>query len=420
MPLYFPPIKNPPVTANTFAFVGDSRVAAQFADASTSVAYPVNPCRIKSNAFFFNVANALLGQRMKTVYNGGISGYRSDQYLANLPAAIASGAKWLCLWGVVNDIGQYATTGDTELSIWTRIKNATLQALSAGMNVLLLTEPGTNSFGGNATQTAMVFQFNEYMREFADVTPNVYVFDIASYLVDPAQTNLTLRSAYTSDGTHPHGYGGYYLGVQFANYISPFVPPIASQIYSPAEIPGNGNLQQLSNPLFLTTTGGTSGSGITGNTPASYSSYTAAGSSATISTAADSSGYGNAVTITGTFTAANQTIGLSQDTILGNYTIPGDIVDSGVEITVAAGAVNLAQAALWTNFGDNGNPTTDLYAWPYVALPGVAMDYVLRSVPFKILSGTTWASWNVRFIAAGAGSFTATIKRPWMRRRFAS
>lgn len=404
---------------NSFAFLGDSRIASQFNDAS-STAYPTSLAHMKTNTFFFNWANAFLGQRMKTVYNGAVSGYRSDQYLttARINDAIASGAKWLMIWGVVNDISQAGTTGDTAITIWTRIKNAAQSALNAGMHVVLLTEPGANSYGGVTSSKAMTNQFNQYLREFADVTPGVFCFDLANLIVDPTQVNITLRSTYSSDGTHPNSFGAYYLGQAFANYITNFIPAINSQLFTASDISVNGNIQQIANPLFLTTTGGTSGAGITGSTPASFVSSVTGGASATISTAADSSGYGNAITIVGAFSASGDSVLLKQDTTLANYTIPGDIVDSGVQIVINAGAVNLSQAALTTNFGGTANPASDLFGTATV-LPNVAMDLTLRGVPFTLPTGTSWATWQVKFVGSGAGSFTAIIKRPWMRRRFA-
>ncbi len=419
--LPFKAIATPSRVGNTFAFLGDSRVSAQFNDGSTPNYPPVDSAHghVKTNTFFFNWANALLGQRMKTVYNGAVSGQRSDQYLANLNAAIASGAKWLLIWGVVNDIVQSGTTGDTALSIWTRIKNAAQSALNVGMNVVLLTEPGSNSMGTSTSQKAMVNQFNQYMREYADVTPGVFCFDIASLLIDPALANLTLRSAYSSDGTHSNAYGAYYLGQAFANTISNFIPAINSQIFGPFEISANGNIQQVANPLFLTTTGGTSQTGITGNTPSGFITGRSGAATATISTAASADGYGNAVTLAGTFTAAGEYIRIGQDTTLGNYTIPGDIVESGAHITVSAGSVNLATACLYSNFGTISNPTADLYTVDNtVALPNVAMDLTFKSVPFTLVTGVNWCTWQVRFVASGAGSFAATINRAWMRRRF--
>lgn len=409
----------PSRVGNAFAFLGDGRMAAQFNDGS-STAYPASLAHMKNNTFFFNWANALLGQRMKTAYNGATSGQRSDQYLARLDAAIASGAKWLMMWSIVNDVSQYATTGDTALTIWTRIKNAAQTALNAGMNVVLLTEPGSNALGSSTNQKAIINQFNQYLREYADVTPGVFCFDIASYVVDPAQANITLRTTHSSDGSNLNASGAYYVGQMFANYISNFIPPLNSQIVAISEIAANGNIQQMANPLFMTTTGGSAASGITGSVPANYGTNITGGATATVSTAADSSGFGNAFTIAGNFAAAGDAIRIYQDTTLANYTIPGDIVEAGAEVVINAGATNLSQVVLAAIATGDPNMFADLYApSTSVALPNVAMDLVLRSVPYTLKTGATTVSWAMRFTGCGAGSFTATIKRPWLRRRFA-
>lgn len=409
-----------PSSGNTFAFLGDSRLAYQFYD-GTSTPYPASGAHAKSAISFFNWANALSGQRMKTVYNAAVAGYRSDQYLTadRVSGAIASGAKWLVIWGVINDIVACASTGDTALTIWTRIKNAAQTALNAGMNVILLTEPGSDSSGTNTMESGMINQFNQYMLEYAEGTSGIFCFDCASYVINPLLTDKRIRPGYSNDGVHPNSYGSYHLGVAFADFMSHLIPPLQSQIYTAADVSSKGNVQQVSNPLFLTTTGGTSGAGITGNTPLDYISGRSGGATATISTSAASDGFGNEVTIAGTFTSAGEVLYLKQDTLASNYSV-GDVVDSGVEIVINSGAVNLGRAALSSSFGGTTVNVCDLYGTgiPPNALPGVAMDLVLKSEPFTIPEGTTWYAWAVGFVAAGAGSFTAKIKRPWMRRRF--
>ncbi len=190
MPLIFPRRFINPQASNSFAFVGDSRLAQTFSDTGP---FPANGTHVNTN-HFFNVANALLGQRLKIAYNGAASGLRSDQYLAALPAAIASGASWLMIWSVINDVGQSGATGDTALTIWTRIKAAAVQALNAGMNVVLLTECGSTSISGSAAQMGMVYAFNEYLREFCAVTPGVYCLDAAHYVLIPAASPLAVMA----------------------------------------------------------------------------------------------------------------------------------------------------------------------------------------------------------------------------------
>ncbi len=406
-------------TANTFAFLGASRLSSQFNDA-TSTAYPASTAHVKGSYCFFNWANALMTQSMKTVYNGAVTGQRSDQYLVRLTEALNTNPAWVVIFGVTNDIIQSGTTGDTALTIWTRIKNAANVALAYGANVILMTESGSTAMSGSSTQLAMLYQYNQYLREFCDVTPGAYCFDYANVVIDPNSTSLAYRAGYSYDGLHLNQIGSYYVGLAFKNFIANYIPTNSSQIYSASEISTNGNIQQLTNPLFLTTTAVSGMTGISGTIPTGYVASRTGSATATLSVAASPDGYGNALTFSGTFTAAGEVLEVHRDATLANISA-GDVIDSGVHLVLNSGSVNLATAALSTNFGTVSNPAGDLYNTnTSYALPSVAMDLTLRSVPFVIPSGITWASWQTKFVATGAGSFTALLNRPWMRRRFAA
>lgn len=404
---------------NAFAFVGDSRLSGMFNDSPTNL--------VKTN-MWFNTANALIGQKMRIAYNGAVSGLRSDQYLAiqsgqtttPLQQAIASGAGWLVIHGVVNDIAQSGTTGDTAATIWTRILNASTTALNAGMNIILVTDPGSNALAAGSVQ-GMVYQFNEYAREYAAKTSGVMLFDLAAAVMDPTATgNPNFISGYSSDGTHLNSFGHWYAGHAFASFIDPFVPPLPSQIYSIDEISSNANIQQVANPLFLTTTGGTTSTGFTGSTPASWRSLCTGSATATISTVTAPDGIGNAVKFVGTFTAAGEVIRLDQSTTLGNITSPGDIVDAGGKVIVEAGSVNLAATQFHFNLSTTANPVADLFPiGTNIALPNVAMNLTMRSMPYTVPGSLSFINSQQRFIAAGAGSFTAYMYGFWIRRRIA-
>ena len=436
MPSTFPYQQEMVAGSNSFAFVGDSRLSQMFTDSIATYGnlnslYPqgINSgsnYHIKTN-MFFNAANTQLGQRMKVAFNGSVSGLRSDQYLWCMPQAIASGANWLMIWGVVNDIGQSGTTGDTAKSIWLRIKAAAQQALVAGMNVIIVSETGSTSF--SATQTGMVFQFNEYAREFCEVTAGAFFYDISRVVIAPASTTIAFISGYSADGMHLNGYGSYYAGVDFANWISSFVPNLYSAPYSSAEIQANGNVQQQPNPLFTTLTGGWAGTGITGNVPSGFTSNCTGSTTCAITSQADPNGYGNNIILTCTFAANGDIIYFgASNTGVSNYTIPGDIVEGGCEAIVNSGSSNFGGIGLYhTYYGTGSNYLWDMYplgwggggALPN-AMPTVAMDFVLRSMPTPVVSGITGLGFGMRIMAAGAGSAVVTIKRPWFRRRFAA
>ena len=420
MPITFPYQQEMVAGCNTFAFVGDSRLSQIFADSTNTYGnnatlFPVNLAHLKTN-HFFNWANTQLNQRMKIVFNGAVSGMRSDQYLWCMPQAIASGANWLVLWSIVNDVGQSGTTGDTAKTIWARIKAAAQQALIAGMNVIIVSETGTTSL--NSASMGICYQYNEYAREFCEVTAGAFFYDINQVVVSPVSSTMAFNAGYSDDGTHLNGYGSYFAGVDFAAWISSFVLKLNCALGSPNEVAAQGNIQQVANPTFQTTTGGIAGSGVTGNVPASYNAGCSGSVACAISVGADPSGYGNAVTATLTATGAGG-FQIHQDTTLANYTIPNDVVQSGCQAVLSAGATNVSSIYLGSNFGGTANPTADLWPLSATNIPQVAMTLELKSVPFIIPAGTTWATWQMNIAFSGAGSATLLIRRPWMRRRFA-
>lgn len=401
---------------NSFALIGDSRIAQMFID-NAGVYMPSSPGHQKTN-HFFNVANGLLGQRMKIAFSYGITGATTSQYLVNLPLAIASGASWLLMWSVYNDINQAAANGDNATTIWNRVKNGATTAINAGMNVILMTEPGGSTF--TATQIGMVNQFNEYLREYASVTPGIFMFDISQVILNPNSTTITYNTSYSNDGIHLNGYGSWFAGNAFSTFISPLIPAQNSQIFVNTDIAANGNIQQVVNPLMVSGSGGTLNTGFTGTIPASFSIFRKSGSpTGVVSVSADANGYGNDMVVACTFAAAGDIIAIGNNQTIGNFTLPGDIVDSGCEIQVASGATNLKAVYMSTLFfGQYSNNANDLLPLDTNPLPNIAMDMVLKTVPLPLTTATTAISWQLFIEASGAGSATVTLKRPWLRRRY--
>src|ERR1700759_1033539 len=82
---------------NHIFIMGDSRQSTQYND---TLQYQF------TSTHFLNQANLRMGQRLPTVGTNAFAGQRSDQYLssANIVQPIAADAKWVMIFGIVNDI----------------------------------------------------------------------------------------------------------------------------------------------------------------------------------------------------------------------------------------------------------------------------------------------------------------------------
>jgi len=395
----------------TWAHVGDSRGAAQYNDTSF---------RVRTNTFFPNWADSMFFNRsMKTVYNGCVSGNRSDQYLVFLPNAIASGAKNLMICGpVINDISQSGSTGDTLLVIFNRIKTAINTAIAAGMTVWIWTEAGGTSLN-TAGLRGMVNEFNERLIRLGDVTAGLNVFDLAKYKNDPQSATLAHNTSYSSDTTHDNNYGSYYLAFPWARFVQSKLGKSLHGLTSVTDVIANGTTaysQEKSNPLFLTTTGGTPGTGNSGTLPSGMIGSRTGSASMVWSVVTGLYG-GNAVRGDFTFTAAGETIQVKEDTTVAHYSLGNDYVTSGCLARVAAGHSGLANIALNTNFSSTPNPVGDMFAAATIQLPSDPINLTLQSENYVIPIGATWATWSSVITAAAAGVGTIFWEAPWIKRR---
>jgi len=398
------------------ALLGDSRMAQLFSDGGSGV-FPAAATKVKT-FHFVTVASAIGGGRLAVRGNWAVSGQRSDQYLSSLPSALASDAGLIAILGVVNDISQSGSTGDTAATIATRIIDAALATLRVGKTPLLFTDPASTAF--SPSLIGMTMSYNQRIAEFAERTPGVLLFDLSSLIWDPTSATFSFRSGYSSDGVHYLAPAQFAAGVALADFLTPIISPYPDVSGTIGFVAANGNIGQIANPLMLTTTGGTAGAGITGSVPASYAASCSGSTTAVVSVAAAPDGRGNAVTLAITGAAAGDNIRVYQDTTLANYAV-GDLIDLGARVVINSGADKLRQAALWGSVGGDANPIADLWnmSGTFGALPsGLATrTLTMRSVPYTIQTGASWVSWETRIVMAAAGAANVTIWAPMLRRR---
>jgi hypothetical protein len=411
--------------------IGDSRAAQVNSDATT--------IQSLTASHWLNVANELNSGQLKLLGNYGISGNRSDQFLAtNLSAALANSCELLIFNSpAVNDIAQAAvgnynnvngvavTISNVAQVAASNITNAASAAVLVGKRVILVSEPGSTSFA-SIGPVGQVLQLNERLRDYAESMPGVSYWDITPYTWDTtvtaSTTAIAFRAGCSADGTHYLSLCGYYQGVAFASWINSLIPPFESRQSSVIENNTNTAYQLLLNPLFTTLTGGTKGGAgtVTGNVPASWEIDADTGITATVTSQNSADGVGKSITLACVASGAGW-VYLYQNISTALWSA-GDIWQHSADVSVSAAAsTNYFYMAPVINTSA-GQPNVYVNWSNDTFLGPGATGYLLHmlSLPYQIPVGATknYAQWSLRIRFTAAGSATITVSRPSARQRF--
>ena len=414
--------------ASGIAWLGDSRINSQYNDGIVSK-------RNANFASFINIAQAASGNRFRTVYNAAIAGARSDQYLTSttIAGAVASKARYVGIFGAVNDFAQ----GRTAVQTFGSIKDACEQVITAGQTCILFTEPGAANF--SVALTGVRNDFNAMITQYAAIRPGVLVFDYASLVLDTANTASTpvFKAGMSYDSIHLSKIGAYTVGAGtngFASFMSFLLPPRPQASFDPTSTYGIGTAEQLTNPYFMTTTGGTTGGGsvTSGTVPSGWETVRGGSAAAALTTGASPDGYGNEVVANISFTAAGELWRLRQYVATPANLIPGDRIEGRVTLAVEAGSSNLRACYLQieslTDGTSPGTPVNFYFLQPTPSgsdsatnAPTTAYTLDLRTDPLTIPSTSTSGivdrvGFTVRCEAGGSGSAVVHIRRASLRK----
>ena len=397
--------------------LGDSQEEAGFIDPSQRRYNMRSPV---------NWARQLTGQRFSLYQSFGVSGQRTDQIMARLSAAIATGAGILHLWCGVNDIAQnYPTASTSGATAAQNIITMAEAARLAGMTVIIeACIPASNL---SATQIAQAMDLRQRILDYAERTPNVYASDAMGAVLNPTNsaTATVFRAGYSLDGTHETSMGAYYHAqATLVPIITTILPPRTNLLLKNAtEVPANGRWQLADNPIFITATGGTLGTGMSGTVPGGWTVTrlnNQGAATATVGTQADADGIGNNVTLACTFNAQNDRVCLTRDIVASNWQ-PGDIVQAVARVQVTGTPSGLTATRLMVEI--NGDSATTVLEDGYHATdgqgPNVPYDVVLATKPFQIPNYTAKGYIALRLFcdASGSGSANVVVKQMALRRR---
>lgn len=387
--------------ANHFALLGTSR---------SQIVHYDNAVSQRTNAgHWFNQANCRMGRRMRLVYKYALSGYRTDQFLADaiIAAVIATDAKYCIVDSIVNDVGADNTRDYFNLTV----KPACEKLIAAGITPILLTEPGQTTQNGNALSLYSYERYNAQLYAYRDRTNGaVLVFDIASLLRNLTSATIAFRTNYSADGTHfTNVLSAVPVGRAFAAMMAPLVPAVPSRKAGALDAVSRG-INGFPNPGFLTLTGGALGAAT--GTPFGGLSGTivnTGANSVVLSAVANADGT-NDLQVSITASQAGS-IRLAFD-IASGFEAPGQNVDFYAQCEVSgdamfAGAYLNAECrydAVSQNWSDLFT-SADLGGGP--ALVNETLDFF---IPLTVQAGTARNWFSVTLMAYMVGAGSATLK----------
>lgn len=421
---------------------------ASFGDSRQASAYLDGTQRNRAARYPGNAANAMLGHRLIIGQSYGVSGDRTDQLFARLPAVLASDADFVHVQAGVNNIAQTASSGnftythavtgevvtiDTVAAVAARDLRQICDAIiGAGKVPLLENEVGAS--GLNTTEKVNALNaLRTALAAYAATNPRVLLHDAAPIVMQTGTTTPTYKVGYSYDGTHLNGRGGHYWGKSLAQLLAPFLWAARVPAIGANDTPANGRRQLLSNHMFATPTGGVAGTGASGPVPAGWnaSMSDANAGSVVLSTVANPDGIGNAVQAVITFAAAGSfrfdqaLAGTAGGAYHANMLAGDDVQAIGLfEVVGSPTVLATAQLELLGNTGSGGAN----FGAQDMAGPSGANDqgvdepvaYSERTRPTVVpapVGANPYMTTRFRVQSTGAGQVTVIIRQIAVRRR---
>lgn len=427
-----------PSKSNTFAWMGTSRIAAQYQDTPNN--------RIKGNAGWMNWAAGELRAQNKPMINMGnvaVSGSRADQF--NIAGALALGAGNVVIDGPINSIAQavagYTPTTGPNAGVAITITTVAAACLAeykaffrainaAGMRVFYVTERGAANY-----VTSQITALNDFNRMIADFieggdasgpAPNVVVLDqIPATVVSSNASAIALKNSV--DGTHDNVVAARLLGTYLAAKIAPYLREMPWHRSRTLTQRSTLSAREMNQNPGLGGSTAVNTNGNTGNLPNNFTLSGAGGAVTAVFTIqpttadADGNTWGNELKVDFTATGAGElglVFALERGKITGapNGGV-GALVRGFWEMDVAAGAVNLQGISAnleWFPTTGGTQPVIDMNPSTVGLDTGGYSGRVLSPDPLLITAytGSPFINSQVRAKFAGAGSATMIIRKP--------
>jgi len=429
--------------------VGDSIAQENFEQTATA---------ITGKPRWFNIANALLGQRLNLVNNAGYSGERIASTVARIPASVTdlgvgfgangvAGTPPTTSPGVLafspgyvfvlppfNDIYGDGATADYVTSWLEREYNLILN--SGAMLVAMTLAPCNSATSGYTTaKVAVHVAVNKWIRNFCAWKRNTILVDAFAALMKSTPTATVVEAAATCfrDGKqHPNNLGSWYIGKAIYDALVNIVPPVnVLPTCNSEEYTLDSSIDWiLPNSLLsgadatITTTGY---SGVAPNTLGNANFVRGGTPTIVLSRPSNPNGYGSDLMFAFTTSADNDNCELrppsqhARAVVGGQYIAVAQYSVTGASAAALTSAANFAGAQLYLQYNDG---TTNYFSWANAwtssdeAYPE-SHTMTLMTRPLTIPAGGTPTTFRPNFgmYSSGAtGTFELRLRQLGIRR----
>jgi len=257
---------NPAVPGRRVLLLGDSITALN--SSYSTAAWPATVSQMLMGGYF-TWCNRFLNHRLAfdVALNKGVNSDTTALMLARFTAdVVANYASFdiAFMLAGTNDIENGVAAATTIANIQSMVNSMLL----AGKVVVLYAIIPRTSIAADATKRAKWSYINRVLHLWARTKAGVLFVDCTRDMADPtSSTGAVVSTCYEATGTHPSTLGAYYMGKRAADLLSPLLADTPDFLASAADVYDatyNPFGNKLSNPAFITGSGGTASAPCTG------------------------------------------------------------------------------------------------------------------------------------------------------------
>ena len=230
---------------------------------------------------FFRWANYLLDARFGPIYYEGVGGENTGEMYARMSTVLAHDTEYVLV--AAGGISNGMFDGDSVATMQSEMTTIFEELLAAGKKVIAGTVLPSSAWD-TATEREHYFEMNLWLRTYA-TNHDIILVDMGKYVINYDDTDPSMETINTTDGTHLSSRGGYLCGKAVYEALQYIVP---TNDWLPISVADTTILS--SNPMMVGTAGDVTNANASGDLATSWTGEQTTGGTAVYSKVARTDG----------------------------------------------------------------------------------------------------------------------------------